>query len=386
MNGQTNAGQAYASQALGLGLGNIIGNTTNPNMGGNTVLDRIAAQNGAILAAQPQQGSAQPQGGAPQGGQQQSTPTDPFAAQISVWRQRAQMFAQNGNYQAAQAATDKANMLMQARVNMANTSSNIDKNAAEESKDYAQGQNAVADSQSKTIQIPVDQEGNYKTMGFNPKTGQYDIFLGIGKKTPTTSVTLNEQHDQLPLYQAAAEELKVQHPQALQTQQNIHNVDAAITQLNKGIISGTASEFRQNLDNVLTTLGFTQGDDLARTRAFLANTNKLAIGLGKGMFSRVTNWEAQLLQGMSGGNVNVAAPALRSILQTVRTASVQGLQQYNTRRDQLSKDKNIGSTIDSLYPRIDIPDDPNAGPSGPAAGLDVGKSTSSNGFTITRIK
>lgn len=400
-NGQPNAGMAGANQSLGLGIGDQLGslfsNLANRNgrQGGN-FMDRVAASNAQILNAPLQQpggvpsapaAGAAPAAGGGAAGAPSATPAqapmDPLAQQVMLWQQRANAFAATGNWEASQAAQNQATMLLTKRAGLQKTVEETNKAISDQDLDAARAQNQRADSMSKTVQIPVDQEGNYKTLGFNVETGKYDIDMGIGKKTPQTSIALNNQQDRVPLFQAVAKELGESTPKALQAQTNIKRIDAASSLLSQGIISGTGAGARASMDNLFATLGFSNGDTLARTQAFLTQTKQLAIGLGKGAFTRITNWEAQLLQGITGGDNAMASSALKSILKELRTGQVQQLQQYNTRRGQLAKDPTIGQQVDSLYPNVEIPsEDDNPNP----AALNVGDTHTVGGFTIKRVK
>jgi len=179
---------------------------------------------------------------------------------------------------------------------------------------------------------------------------------------PADSVTTNNNIDMGKAESAgvkkAAETAAVKLSEAETESSKAYNmlavIDGAQDALDRGIISGTAAEFRTDFARFLETVGIGDGS-AANTDAYLAGTAGLVADVIKqfGSGSGLSDADREFAKIMSGASNTITVPALRRILHMNAIAQTNKLKAYN---DDIARIGSKFPELASLYKPVNIPE------------------------------
>lgn len=333
----------YGTRAAGLTLGNAAAQATN---GGNTPLDNLARQNASILNAPSGQGQQGPASG------------DPMEDRARQYEQKAQAFAQAGQYDTAQKFVNAAQIVRKQAQDMVKT----------QAETY-EAQGKGADAFGHLWSTPQ--------AGINPDTGK-DAYFQTGPggairwvaparpQVPQAQVTINQEKPFLTNFASTLDKYKQGADTAVNGLQQLNDAQDKLE--NGNLILGTGAEARKDFGTFLTTLGFTGSKDaVANTNAFLAETRSMAIASRAQGFSRITNTDLAYLQKIAGGDESLTKDSIKKIFDIRRSIMEHNIDQYNKTRSTLAdvanNQKDPGQKqglqlASGLYPQVDKPVNP----------------------------
>ena len=160
-------------------------------------------------------------------------------------------------------------------------------------------------------------------------------------------------------------------------------IDSAVDEIEKGIIAGSFSGFRQDVSNLLYTMGVTKDPSILNTKKFIADTGKLVLNiLGSGDLGAGTGLsdkDVEFAKTVAGASTDIPPEALIRILDMNRRASQRVIERHNAFSGSIAPERFRESGLEGIDLKIKLP---KARKRNTTPGVDPAGSVSYGEFTV----